>query len=733
MNIPLSVKPIVQRNKEKLSIWYNGKNKIINAPINPYFYSYKDLEISCKRKTTLQKKCLSRMEEKTFYKYEFQTREQLVQERQQNITFEDNIPFLIRNRIDMPDIYTKFQHTKELKFLFIDIEQYTKPSAPFPDYSDRIISISLAKNDRKVLYASINKDDTSDKKLLLAFKKVYESYQPDVIVVYNQSYDIPTIIKRLERNRISTTFLSKNNTKPRIIGKEKIEIEGVVIYDVMLSARDDQSLTGNVINRGLKEVSNWFGFKETIKPLNMKHINDYIGTPELKQYNQDDVRRLILAFDIYWPNIEYNANDLSIPLDMAMYLNITDLGLLVVGDEYREHGIIADGSNYHRYPEIFQRKQPGGNYEGALVGIEKTGHFEPVYKEDYGSMYPTIMSEFNLSPDTTTLVRYEPYGKFKIEEHKDWFVYHIPDKTLNKTMIIQVLKKEGFCSKMVKRFLQERSEYKKLWRETKDKKYRAMSDNRKVKANGGVYGIQGSAKHAFGFAPIAIATTGIGRECAQLLINVLNELYPNSVIEWDTDGIYFHTKVFSEEHVLTLFSKNVKEKFKKDLNLSIDVDEYDSGYFYKAKNYVLKRGEKLIYHGAAMKARNKDLLSKEFIQEMSVAKLNRSSTEEIVQRYLKLDFPLKYFAMNVTMGRHMSQYKNLNSLAPRLAVDAENYLGIKPEIGNQYYYVKTKSGYSLFERAERQHIDTEYYREELKRIMSMFNVEPITKSIDEWL
>ena len=189
-------------------------------------------------------------------------------------------------------------------------------------------------------------------------------------------------------------------------------------------------------------------------------------------------------FDIYWPNIEFNANDLKIPLNVALDLNITELGLLVVGDEYKKHNIIADGSNWSRYPEIFQVTGQHGNYEGALVGIDRTGLFKPVYKADYSSMYPAIMATFNLSPDTTTLISFEPKGKFKIEETENWYVYHIPDKVLNKSMVIQVIKQKGFSSELVKRFLKERAEYKRMWKKTGEKRYRSLSDNRKLHRSG---------------------------------------------------------------------------------------------------------------------------------------------------------------------------------------------------------------------------------------------------------
>jgi len=732
MKVPLSVSTIIKNNKEMLSIWYNGKNKIIKSPIKPYFYSKKKLDLPAVS-TEKQGVALSNYQNRRFFKYEFNTRKDLVQYRSDD-TFEDNIPFVLRNRIDIPDLFTKFPHTNDLKFLFLDVEQYTKPEDMFPTYEDRIISISWCGNDRIIKTIYLNKESTTDSKLLRKFIEEYQKIDPDVLVMYNKGYDIPTILNRCIRNRINTGAFSKNGVKPYIGGKQDISLEGVVIYDVLDSARADQSLTGNVPNKGLKAVSDYFGFKTDNPEFEMKKIHELVGTNELINYNKDDIRRLLLLFDIYWDNIEFNANDLQIPLNVALDLNITDLGLIVIGDEFKKYGVIADGTNYHRYPEIFQEKRAGGNYEGALIGIDRTGVFEPVYKADYSSMYPSIMASFNLSPDTTTLLNFESYGEFWIEEEDLWYIYHIPDKVLNRNMVIQVSKKKGFCSELVKRFLQERAEYKKKWKETGEKKYRAMSDNRKVKANGGVYGIQGSANHAFGFAPIAVATCGIGRECAKALIDVINGLYPKSVIEYDTDGVYFACSNLDKEKLIYHFKDKLRDIFKGELDLSIDIDDYDKGYFYKAKNYILQRKGTTIYHGAAMKASSKDLLSKNLIKELANAKLNEQPTKEIIDRYIKLDFPLQHFAMSVTMGMHMRDYKNLNVLAPRLALQAKNKLGIKPEMGRQYHYVKTINGYQLLELAKKQDLDTKYYQEEIQRIVKVFDVElPLDGGLDKWL
>jgi DNA polymerase elongation subunit (family B) len=1105
MNVPLIANAITIRNKEKINLWYNGTNKIVDTGVKPYFYSYTDLGFPAE-KETVDGIALSNYQKRKFVKYQFDTRKQMIDYIRHGETFEDEISkssdmFVLRNRLDIPDLFTKFPHTNELKFLFFDIEQFTKPGIKFPTYDDRIVSVSWCTNNRDIKTICLKKETPTDKELLEKFIEAYEKIDPDVLVVYNKKYDIPTILQRCMINRLNTAKFSKNDRKP-VIGKNNIPyINGIVVYDVYDSAREDQSLSGNVEDRGLKEVSNYFGFKEERKPLDVKKISEYLGSSELVEYNRDDVKRLLLLFDIYWPGIEFNANDLKIPLNLAVGMNITKLGIICMGDEYKKRNIIADGSNYDRYPEIFQRKkkQTDPNYQGALVGISKIGYFEPAYKADFSSMYPKIMSEFNLSPDTTTLLMFAPYDKFKIEEEENAFIYYIPDDVLKKTMVIQVSKSSGFLALLVKKFLDERAEYKKLYKATRDRKHESASNNRKVKANGGVYGNQGAANHPFGFAPIAIATCGFGREAGQMLIDILNELYDNCVVEFDsvtgdtpifirdkqtklldivaiqdmsdgsirnvvnnievltrsgwkdlnyvychevdkeiyivdargaridvtedhslysngkviqpkelkkgsiidiypahdyggndnninakqawfygffvsdgsitirnrsvetikrmgvdfgtsyelkigqknklplektqeilkndfgldskiyqignvpsykdryykievitknkdvttckkveyakhredtikhihdicyckdgktkkvpkeilnaplnvvnaffdglttgdgsvgtsletfgiwsiggkfkplmagiaylldrrgitymtacrkdklnitniathkpqefcvhknvkkgnpgivtklliekrkqkvydlstddgtfvagigrvvchnTDGVYFSANNIDENKIMEIFNKRLEEKFKKKLDLTIDIDKYDSGYFYKSKNYVLKRGDKIIKHGVAMKAQNKNLLSKSLIDELAYARVNNKSINDIQEKYLKLDLPLEHFAMNVTMGMELHEYKNKNDLVSRLARMAEKELGIKPQIENKYYYVKEKNDYTLLELASRDRLDIDYYRSQVKRILEMFDASIVIDSIDNWI
>jgi len=730
VKVPLSVDAIEEGKQEKLSIWANGKQTKIVSPILPYFYSYEDLHITCMRKTKVKKIALSNFQERTFYKYEFRTRKELVHNKIAGKTFEDNISFTLRNRIDNPNVFVNYANTNPLTFDFLDIEQFCPKTKLFPDTTERLTSISFAGNDRNIKTIYLKANTSTDKKLLEMYKKHHQ--KPDIEVYYNKSYDLPMIFARCKANNIDIKFFSKNNTTPYVGGKSGLRVDGTVIYDIYDSVSGDQSLSGNVPNRKLKVVSDYFGFKSTAKVLKGDEIAAAVGTPELVAYNKEDVQRLFHLFDIYWEGIKYTAEDLKIPLNEAVGLSTSNLGIIVLGDLYREHNIVADGLNYDRYPEVFQRKKAKdeSNYQGARVGIKKKGLFKFVKKIDYGSMYPTIESEFNFSPDVCTLLRYEEYKKdgFKIEEDKDTFTYYIPDNQIKKTVVIQTLKQTGFLSKAIARFLNERADYKKEFKKTGSKVAEARSNIAKVKANGGIYGNMGSARATFGFVPAAIATTGIGRECATLLIDILEKLYPSSVIEWDTDGVYFNAENFNEERVLTYFNESLEKKFKKKLNLTVDVDEYERGFFHKAKNYILLKKGNVILHGAAMKASSKDPISKKLIQELAEAKVNDKPTEPIVIKYKNItvnDFKLRDFAMQVTLGKHPRQYteRGRSHVSYKMAERALLKFNLPMKMGNEYHYIKTHYGYELYQLTKKEDIDIKYYRKKVKTILDMFKTE----------
>ena len=746
MIVPLQVIPAVKHDCEYLLIWANQKGHAVKAPFKPYFYSLKQLAIPGAVVDEVEAIAISDYKTKIFYQYSFPTRAMLANSRSES-TFEDNVPYILRNRIDDPDFFTKYPQTDPLQFNFCDIEQSCKKDSIFPTYADYLLSIAWAGNDRKIKCAYLEEDARSDMGLLETYRKHYP--KPDIEVGYNKTYDLPTIMNRCARNQISTSWLSKTKRLPKIIRRVPV-MDGIIVYDVLDSVNADQTLTGNVPDHQLETISDYFGFKGH-PGIDKSKISSYQGTQELIDYNKEDDERLMHLFDIYWPGIQYLADDLKIPLSEAVNLNIFTLGLIVLGDLYKQNNVICDGDNSVRYPEIFRRPKKTGesNYQAAITDIYQYDYFEPIHKIDYSSLYPTIVSLFNLSPDTCRLIRYDHYDKngFRIVEKKKRFIYYIPDKVLNKTVVVSVLKRQGFLATTLTKFLKERAGFKSDYKKTRSLVAKTKSWVSKLKANG-LLGVLGHAHHPYGYVMIIITMCGIGRECAELLIEVLNRLYPGSVIEADTDGIYCSAKNFDEDLVQKEFRKAIIKKFGRTLDLEIDIDEYDAGWFYLAKNYVLKKGDTVIIHGGALKGTKKTPFEKKLIDELASAVVNKQSTGPIAGKYEEMVFGRKVsladLTMKVTMGMHPKEYVNKTSTALQLARQAQKRFGVVPREGNTYYYVKVKGNYKvdvdqqglgegepsykylLYESAVRdedimQKIDFGYYEKRMKRIIDIFS------------
>jgi len=748
MKVPLQCTSAVRDNREFLLIWANRKGKAVKAPFEPYFYSLKNLTIPGAVVDEIEAIAISNYKKTTFYKYSFPTRKALVNNRSDSV-FESNIPYILRHRIDDPDFFLKYPQTDDLTFNFLDIEQSCKKDKIFPNYSDYLLSIAWSGNDRDIKCAYLEKGMQNDVGLLETYIDHYS--RPDVEVGYNKTYDLPTIMKRCDKNKLSTSWLSKTNREPKIIKRAPF-IDGVVLYDVLDSVNSDQTLTGNVPDHKLESISDYFGFKGH-PGLDLSDITSKQGTQDLISYNKEDAERLMHLFDIYWPGIQYLADDLKIPLSEAVNLNVFSLGLIVLGDLYKQNGIICDGDNSVRYPEIFNRPKKTGesNYQAAIIKIYKYGYFEPIRKVDFSGMYPRLVSEFNLSPDTCKLIRYDDYKDdgFKIVEKDNKFIYHIPDKILNKIVIVSVLKKPGFLADTLGKFLKERAGFKADYKKTDSLISRVKSWESKLKANG-LLGVLGHAHHPFGHVIIIIVMCGLGRECEKLLIGVLERLYPGSTIEADTDGVYCNADNFDAELVQKEFKKAIIKKFGRVLGLEIDIDEYDAGWFYLAKNYVLKKGDTVIIHGGALKGSNKTPFDKKLTDELAFAVVNKQPIDDIAARYRGLMTERKVslvdLTMKVTMGMHPKKYKSKTATVLQLARQAKKSFDVVPREGNTYYYIKVKSNYKvdvnqqglgddgvtykylLYESAVRdenimQKIDFDYYEKRMNRIIDIFSGE----------
>ena len=107
MKIPLSAKAVPVGNKQKIRICHDDEIELVDAPFRPYFYSFKKLQKKADIET-VHKVRLSDMETKPLYKYNFNITDDVPRNREAGLTYEDNIPFILRTRVDEPDFFTPY-------------------------------------------------------------------------------------------------------------------------------------------------------------------------------------------------------------------------------------------------------------------------------------------------------------------------------------------------------------------------------------------------------------------------------------------------------------------------------------------------------------------------------------------------------------------------------------------------------------------------------------------------
>jgi len=751
MKIPLTAERFIRGNNQYLSIWADGLNYITHPPENPYFYSKHKLNIPAKKITKVRKVLKSTLEEEDIYKYEFNNVNEVVKYRN-NQTFEDNIKFINRIAIDYPDFFLQFPHKKPLTFLNIDIEQ-TSESGRFPTMDDEVIIIGISINEGKfkVIHGDEEQVMRRFAEIITQVREKHPSF-PDIIYGYGIStYDLPVLIYKLEKYNL-LSCLQKGNEK--ITGGKNPRMPGTGIFDIYYHVKGDQSLNGEVRDHKAKTIAEYF--KIPFYDLPDKDMKKYIGTKEILKYNASDLNINKQLFRKYYPTVEYIANRLNLPLANCFDYNASFLSEIVYGRIFNKNNMVSDGKNEQLYSEAYLKRKKGEGkvYQGASVGIKRKGTFKPVIKADFSSMYPTVLASFNLSQEITKFVKFKPYNEdgFKITEDNDAYYIEIPDENIlgGRNVIVKVLKKKGLVTEQILADMKERGEYKKQIKILKDKEESGIpltEEEKRLKRelnskswgiktimNSAWYGTLGNATHAYGNLPIALTVTGISRQIISILLNMDNKYF--KLIEWDTDGIYFEPLPnFSKEKVLNEFYDTAMKKFPNlIMKPKLDFEKYKAGFFKLTKNYILltESGE-IIKHGNSLKSRKFAPLSKEFIDEIAKPLLTGKDDEvkEIIKKYMKVeDSPLEKLAMQISLSTPFDRISK-SALSYNLALQGMK-VGIKPELGQHYQYIKVRNGYKLFELTKKSEVDYEYYKEQISKIVESFglNVESQGRIMD---
>jgi DNA polymerase elongation subunit (family B) len=765
IKIPLSANTFVNGvgiGNQQIEIWTNGEKITIDGPFSPYFLSKQALGFSDVENITEEKvkiKLLSDLKTHSVYKYTVPSSDWIQEinkslnktglDKNQvvNSVFENHIKYLDRILIDQPDYFLQYANTDPLTFFAYDIETLRE------NYIDKkeIISIAYSYHNG-IEWEEIQYSDTNEKELLEWFLSAIEKLDPDILVGYfHRDFDLPRIIDRCKANNLNPNRLGRESGVEYYVNQRfnetHVTIPGRVLYDLFDSVKGDQTLYG-IKNRKMKTVCQHFNIEgdDWVKE-DMGEQTVNIPKDILKLHNVDDIRRTIGLFKIYWQNILTQSELFGIPLNMvAETASQTLIATLFMGRGLFEQGIMSDGMNKDRYPEVFRRKKEKGekNYEAAIVGIYKTGLIRPVHKADFSGMYPGIEMALNLSPETCKITRYLPYkDEFKIEKKGNITYYFVPDRAINKIIVVAVNnKRDGFLRKELRQLRKKRNVIKEKLKTADAKEtdlLTSQSWNVKILMNI-VSGNCGDAISRYGSLPVTIVTVGVGRELIKELKKHIDTEYDNASVELDTDGIIMD-QVPDPDAINAHIRKFAAEKFGiEDVSdINVDCDEYKAGYFLKQKNYVLQElNNEIVYHGVSLKsARQPKLFDSARDTIVDSIFNNEQDIKKIINRIANMkQYTLPQFSLRTTLHQDFKDYSK-GSLQKKLGKQGQT-IGIKPEPETQYEYVKETGGWKLIQFASIDKLDYKYYDKIIAKLCTTFNFEQEyktrqNKSLGEWI
>ncbi len=397
----------------------------------------------------------------------------------------------------------------------------------------------------------------TEEELLIRFLDDYRSAgdYPDIITGWNvQGFDMPYLVKRMQMLFTEDTWIrlspfGRIQDKTVMYYQQKrlnVEIKGVQILDYLetyrkftYSQRENYRLdTIASIELGEKKLS-YAQFK-SLRKLYKENYQLFI------EYNIQDVK-LVEKLDSKKKLIE-----LVCALAYGAKCNFVDTFKQVrLWDIMIYHKLRADGKQIPPRPEQVTKSQ---QYEGAYVKDPLVGMHNWVCSFDVASMYPHIIREWNLSPETKLP---EKVSGLTVDDLLAQIVDTTPIKNKDVAMaangVLTDRYKEGFIPEMLKSLYDERIRFKHLQQQakkdaaaetdpTKKNALKKLADAygnqqlvRKVNLNS-AYGAMGSEYFRFYDIALAEAVTVTGQMIIRWVANDIND-YLNGILKTDEDYI----------------------------------------------------------------------------------------------------------------------------------------------------------------------------------------------------
>jgi DNA polymerase elongation subunit (family B) len=334
--------------------------------------------------------------------------------------------------------------------------------------------------------------------------------------------------------------------------------------------------------------------------------------------------------------IEYNIKDVELIIKLEEKLKLIELAVTLAYDTKTNYqDVFAQTRMWDSmtYAYLFEKgiivpprivKEKDSAFEGAYVKIPQVGLHDWVASFDLNSLYPHLMMQYNISPET--LIEPQDYT----DEMREVLSQGISvEKLLKKQINTSSLQKatltpngqffrtdiQGFLPKMMEEMYEDRKKFKKLMLQAKQEyenesdgskkyeiekriaKYNNIQLAKKVSLNS-AYGALGSQYFRFYDLRMALGVTTAGQLSIRWIENKINE-YMNKllstdkdyVIASDTDSIYlrmgelvnkFIKDTSDKQKVISLMDKICEEKLQPYIDKSYkELADYVHAYQQK--------------------------------------------------------------------------------------------------------------------------------------------------------
>jgi DNA polymerase elongation subunit (family B) len=462
---------------------------------------------------------------------------------------------------------------KQLKVMYLDIE--TECEFGFPNIAEaneKILLITVKVNDEVHSFTTndfvadgvfVHKCDTEDE-LLLCFLDVIKKIDPDIITGWNiRFFDLPYIANRITRvisDDVAQKLSPWNHIKRRDFTKNGkiqycIEMPGYMVLDYQelykkFSGTPQESYALNFIceaelGETKLDYSDYGSLREFYKQNYQKFAEYNVQDVKLVEKLEAKLKLIELAVSI--------AYEAKINFDGVFFS--TRIWESICYNYLKSKGIV---------PPLKEVNEKEEQYVGAYVKEVVPGFYRNIVSFDATSLYPSIIMQFNISPDSV-IGHAQNWGIESFlngNRELDEFLSQpsMKNRCLAANGSVFVTDKKGFIPTLIEITFNQRQEAKKeMIRLEKEKENKGDPDGilsqkiaalkikqsvKKILANS-LYGCLGNPGFVYSSPELATAVTMTGQLAIRTAENSINEYFAkvtgnniDVVIASDTDSLY---------------------------------------------------------------------------------------------------------------------------------------------------------------------------------------------------